>query len=112
VVQVRGIAQVPHMLNLVIVRVLKGRHLEHEPWRDGCGRCGDEAGGQRGEGSWHLRFVYESKNVDIRESQAVLILLAAIPANRRAASALAELLSRRQGLERTCGVLVSWARGA
>ncbi len=30
---------------------------------------------------WHLRFVYESKNLDIRESQAVLILLAAIPAN-------------------------------
>jgi uncharacterized membrane protein len=48
---------------------------------------------------WHLRFVYESKNVDIRESQAVLILLAAIPANRLAASALAEPLSRRRGLE-------------
>jgi hypothetical protein len=31
---------------------------------------------------WHVRFVYESKNVDIRESQAVLVLLAAIPANR------------------------------
>jgi hypothetical protein len=61
---------------------------------------------------WHLRFVYESKNVDIRESQAVLILLAAIPANRLAAVALAELLSRRRCLERTCEVLVAWAREA
>jgi uncharacterized membrane protein len=61
---------------------------------------------------WHLRFVYESKNVDIRESQAVLILLAAIPANRLAVSALAELLSRRRGLEQACEVLVAWARGA
>ncbi len=61
---------------------------------------------------WHLRFVYESKNVDIRESQAVLILLVAIPANRLAASALAELLSRRRGLEQACEVLVAWARGA
>jgi uncharacterized membrane protein len=61
---------------------------------------------------WHVRFVYESKNADIRESQAVLILLAAIPANRLAAAALAELLSRRRGLERTCEVLVAWARAA
>jgi hypothetical protein len=61
---------------------------------------------------WHLRFVYESKNVDIRESQAVLILLAAIPANRLTASALAGLLSRRQGVERPCEVLVAWARSA
>jgi hypothetical protein len=60
---------------------------------------------------WHLRFVYESKNVDIRESQAVLVLLAAIPANRLAASAVAELLSRRRGLEQVCEVLVvAWAR--
>jgi hypothetical protein len=31
---------------------------------------------------WHVRFVEETKNVDIRESQAVLGLLAAIPAKR------------------------------
>jgi len=53
-----------------------------------------------------------AKNVDIRESQAVLILLAAIPANRLTAPALAGLLSRRQGVERPCEVLVAWARGA
>jgi hypothetical protein len=58
---------------------------------------------------WHVRFVYESKNVGIRESQAVLALLAAIPANRVAAAALADLLSRR-GLERPCELLVASAR--
>jgi hypothetical protein len=58
---------------------------------------------------WHVRFVYGSKNVGIRESQAVLALLAAIPANRVAAAALADLLSRR-GLERPCETLVAWAR--
>jgi hypothetical protein len=73
---------------------------------------GEVAKYERAALRWHLRFAYESKNVDIRESQAVLVLLAAIPANRLAASALAELLSRRQGLERTCEVLVAWARGA
>ena len=73
---------------------------------------GELAKYERAAFRWHLRFVYESKNVDIRESQAVLILLAAIPANRLAASALAELLSRRQGLEGTCEVLVAWAREA
>ena len=34
---------------------------------------------------WHVRFVEETKNVDIRESQAVLALLTAIPANALAA---------------------------
>jgi hypothetical protein len=48
----------------------------------------------------------------IRESQAELALLTAIPANRLAAAALAELLSRRRGLERACETLVAWARGA
>jgi hypothetical protein len=47
---------------------------------------------------WHARFVYETKNVDIRESVAVLALLTAIPANRLSASALAELFSRRRVL--------------
>jgi hypothetical protein len=37
---------------------------------------------------WHVRFVYESKNVGIRESQAVLALLGAIPVNSLAASPL------------------------
>jgi hypothetical protein len=49
---------------------------------------------------WHARFAYETKNVDIRESVAVLALLTAIPANRLAASALAELFGRRRSLER------------
>jgi hypothetical protein len=61
---------------------------------------------------WHVRFVSDSKNVDLRESLAVLGLLAAIPANRLAASALAELLSRRRGLERAAEALVGWSRGA
>jgi hypothetical protein len=60
---------------------------------------------------WHVQFVYDSKNVDLRESLAILTLLAAIPANRLAAAALAELLSRRQVLERA-EVLVRWAQTA
>jgi hypothetical protein len=61
---------------------------------------------------WHVLFVCESKNVGIRESQAVLALRAAIPVNSLAATALAELLSRRRGLERRCERLVAWAREA
>jgi hypothetical protein len=61
---------------------------------------------------WHARFVYETKNVDIRESVAVLALLTAIPANRLSASALAELFSRRRSLERCAEALVRWARAA
>jgi hypothetical protein len=61
---------------------------------------------------WHARFAYETNNVDIRESVAVLALLTAIPANRLAASALAELFSRRRSLERCAEALVSWARAA
>jgi hypothetical protein len=61
---------------------------------------------------WHVRFVHDSKNVGIRESQAVLALLAAIPVNPLAATALAELLSRRRGLERACEALVRWTRAA
>jgi hypothetical protein len=49
---------------------------------------------------WHVRFVYDSRNVSLGESLAVLSLLAAIPGNRSAAHALAEILSRRRGLER------------
>ena len=61
---------------------------------------------------WHVRFVYDSKNVDLRESLAVLALLAAIPRNRSAAQALAELLSRRRGMERPCEALVALTRGS
>jgi hypothetical protein len=61
---------------------------------------------------WHVRFVQETKNVDIRESQAVLALLVAIPANRLAAAALAELLSRRHSCERIAEALVRWSRQA
>jgi hypothetical protein len=49
---------------------------------------------------WHLRFAQEVPHVDLRESLAMLALLAAIPANRLAATALAELLSRRRSCER------------
>jgi hypothetical protein len=61
---------------------------------------------------WHVRFVEETKNVDIHESQAVLALLAAIPANAPAAAALAELLSRRRSCERIAEALVRWSRAA
>jgi hypothetical protein len=61
---------------------------------------------------WHIRFIEETKNVDIRESQAVLALLTAIPANHLAAAALAELLSRRQSCERIAEALVHWSRAA
>jgi hypothetical protein len=58
---------------------------------------------------WHARFVYETKNLDIRESVAVLALLTAIPANRLAAAALAELLRRRRSCERIAEALVRWS---
>jgi hypothetical protein len=63
---------------------------------------------------WHVRFLQETKNVDLRESLAVLALLAAIPANRLAATAtaLAELLSPRRSCERIAEALVRWARAA
>jgi hypothetical protein len=60
---------------------------------------------------WHVRLVEETKNVDIRESQAVLALLTAIPANALAAAALAELLSRRRSCEWIAEALVRWSRG-
>jgi hypothetical protein len=72
----------------------------------------DEEKYERAAVRWHVRFVYESKNVGMQESQAVLALLAAIPVNSLAATALAELLSRRRGLERPCETLVAWARSA
>jgi hypothetical protein len=58
----------------------------------------------------HARFGYGTKNVDLRESLAVLALLAAIPANRLAATALAELLGRRRSCERIAEALVRWAQ--
>jgi hypothetical protein len=61
---------------------------------------------------WHLRFAQEVPHVSLRESQAVLTLLAALPANRLAASALAELLSRRRSCERISEALVRWSRAA
>jgi hypothetical protein len=73
---------------------------------------GEDARYERAAVRWHVRFVYESKNIGIRESQAVLALLAAIPANRLAAAALAELFSRRRSLERCAEALVRWARKA
>jgi hypothetical protein len=61
---------------------------------------------------WHARFLQETKNVDIHESQAVLALLTAIPANALAAAALAELVSRRRSCERIAETLVRWSRAA
>jgi hypothetical protein len=59
----------------------------------------------------HVRFLHETKNV-VLASVAVLALLAAIPANRLAATALAELLRRRRSCERTPEALVRWSRAA
>jgi hypothetical protein len=59
---------------------------------------------------WHVRFVHDPKNVDLPESVAVLALLAAIPENRLADLALAQLLSR--GEEAPREALVAWAREA
>jgi hypothetical protein len=61
---------------------------------------------------WHVRFVSETKNVELRESLAILALLAAIPANRLAAVGLADLLSRRRSCEWIAGAFVAWARRA
>ena len=66
----------------------------------------------RAAARWHIRFLREVPNVDLRENQAVLALLAAIPANRLAAAALADLLSRRRSCERACEALVRWTRAA
>jgi hypothetical protein len=55
---------------------------------------GEDARYERAALRWHARFTYETKNIDIRESVAVLALLTAIPANRLAASALADLFSQ------------------
>jgi hypothetical protein len=42
----------------------------------------------------------------------MLALLAAIPANRLAAAALADLLGRRRSCERIAEALVRWSRAA
>jgi hypothetical protein len=67
---------------------------------------------ERAAARWHVRFLQEVPYVDPRESLAVLALLVALPANRLAAAALAELLSRRRSCERIAEALVAWARGA
>lgn len=67
---------------------------------------------ERAASRWHTRFVQEVPNVGLREDLAVVALLAAIPANRLAAGALAELLSRRPSCERISEALVRWSRTA
>jgi hypothetical protein len=67
---------------------------------------------ERVAGRWHARFLQEVPNVDLRESQAVLALLTAIPSERLAAAALAELLSRRRSCEQITQALVRWSRVA
>ena len=64
----------------------------------------------RAAARWHTRFVQEIPNVDVGQSQAILALLAAIPSERLAAAALAELLSRRRSCERISESLVRWSR--
>jgi hypothetical protein len=66
----------------------------------------------RAAARWHTRFVQETPNVGVRQSQAVFALLIAIPSERLAAAALAELLSRRRSCERACEALVRWVRTA
>lgn len=64
---------------------------------------------ERAASRWHTRFVQEVPNIGVRESQAVLALLGAVPINRLAA-ALAELLCRRRSCERIAEALVRWSR--
>jgi hypothetical protein len=64
----------------------------------------------RAAARWHVRFLEEVPNVELRENQAVLALLAAIPCNRLAATALADLLNGRRSCERACQALVRWSR--
>lgn len=94
------------------VRKLEGPHLD--AYRDLTGPLllpdKEPETYDRAAARWHVRSVYDSKNVDLRESLAALALLAAIPANRLAATALAELLGRPRGLERAGEVLVGCAR--
>jgi hypothetical protein len=71
---------------------------------------GEDEKYERAAVRWHARFVYETKRLDLRESLAVLALLTAIPSNRLAAAALAELLSRRRSCERIAEALVRWSR--
>lgn len=66
---------------------------------------------ERAASRWHTRFVQETPNVGVRQSQAVLALLIAIPSERLAATAPAELLSRRRSCERIAEALVRWSRG-
>ena len=63
---------------------------------------------------WHGRYCREAGDVELGEGLAVLALLEAMqgPRAKIAGSALAELLSRRRGLERACEALVSWGRAA
>jgi hypothetical protein len=63
---------------------------------------------------WHGRLCREV-SVELGEGLAVLALLQAMQDHARAklaGSALAELLSRRRGLERACELLVAWSRDA
>jgi hypothetical protein len=70
----------------------------------------DPAKYERAALRWHARFMREVPKVEMRESQAILSLLALVPVSRLAAVALAELVSQRRGLERACEVLDAWAR--
>ena len=65
---------------------------------------------ERAAARWHVRFTEEIPHVELRESLAVIAFLAAIPANRLAAAALAELLSGRRSCERIAEALVHWSR--
>jgi hypothetical protein len=57
----------------------------------------DPAKYERAALRWHARFMREVPKVEMRESQAILSLLALVPVSRLAAVALAELVSQRQG---------------
>jgi hypothetical protein len=63
---------------------------------------------------WHGRYCRDLRDLDLDEGLAVLAALGALrgPRSKLAASALEELLGRRRGLERTCGVPVAWAKRA
>jgi hypothetical protein len=65
---------------------------------------------ERAGGRWHARFLQEVPNIELRESHAVLGLLAAVPVNRLAASALRAPEPPAARDERIAEALVSWSR--
>ena len=75
-------------------------------WRDRSPAATAPASGGLSKG-----FQLRARSISERAEERPAVL-AAIPANRFAAAALAELLSRRRSCERIAEALVRWSRAA